>query len=53
MIPIRSYGDRLRTSAASPHAKDHPSTADRLQPSRYVWVANDTSTGVDKAAAAR
>src|SRR5215469_14076282 len=26
---------------------------DRPQPSRYVWVANDTSTGVDKAAAAR
>ena len=31
----------------------HPARVDGLQPSRYVWMANDTLAGVDKAAASR
>jgi len=56
MIPIRSCGARLRASAVSPACDENGPPQHgpgRPQPSRYVWVANDTSTGVDKAAAAR
>src|SRR5215469_7445110 len=47
---------RLRASAVSPACDENGPPQHgpgRPQPSRYVRVANDTSTGVDKAAAAR
>jgi hypothetical protein len=53
MIPIRSYSSEPQRGVAACDEMTTQGALDHLQPSRYIWVANDTITGLDKASAAR
>ena len=51
--PLSRAGSTLKPLSAGTRQKAWFLPACRPQPFRYVWVANNTLTGVDKAAAAR
>src|SRR5215472_6287936 len=53
LSPLSRAGSTLKPLSAGTGQKAWFLPACRPQPFRYVWVANDTFTGVDKAAAAR